>query len=392
MENRKGTVLHNAKRPAQVLAIFHFLFSIFLLSSGCGAPGEPVPPSPPVPAAIKDLAAHQAGDGAQLSFTLPTNSISGQKLAAPPAVEVLRGALKPDGSPDAKSFRVVYTIPGALMDNYREDGRVVFTDPIAPEETKSHPGGTVAYAVRTRASQKRASADSNVILLRVFPVPAPIASVEAHVTESAIELTWPVPAATAAGEPVAAISSYKIYRSETHPPDAGAPPQDLLHGKPEAHPALLASSETNSFRDASMVFDHTYLYLVHSVIQVEGNELESSDSPPVTVTPHDTFPPAVPQGLVAAVLPGATSGTVLVDLSWSINLETDLAGYHVYRSEQEGTRGPLVTPDLLPTPAVRDTSVEPGHRYWYTVTAVDRAGNESPPCAPVAVDVTQLSP
>jgi len=392
MENRKGTRTYIETRPALLFPIFHFLFSIFLLSAGCGAPGEPVPPSPPVPTAIKDLTARQAGDGVQLSFTLPSNSISGQKLAAPPAVEILRGSVKPDGSADAKSFREVYTIPGALVDNYREDGRVVFTVPIAPEETRSHPGGAVAYAVRTRASMKRASADSNVVSLRVVPVPAPIASVEARVTESAIELTWPVPAATAAGELVTTISSYKIYRSETHPAEAGAPPQDLLPGKLEAHPALLASSETNTFRDASMVFDHTYVYFVRSVIQVEGNELESSDSQPVTVTPHDTFPPAVPQGLVAAVLPGATSGTVLVDLSWSINLETDLAGYHVYRSEQEGTRGQLVTPDLLPTPAVRDTSVEPGHRFWYTVTAVDRAGNESPPCAPVAVDITQPSP
>ena len=392
MENRKGTRTYIETRPALLFPIFHFLFSIFLLSAGCGAPGEPVPPSPPVPAAIKDLGAHQAGDGVQLSFTLPSNSISGQKLAAPPAVEILRGSVKPDGSADAKSFREVYTIPGALVDNYREDGRVVFTVPIAPEETRSHPGGAVAYAVRTRASMKRASADSNVVSLRVVPVPAPIASVEARVTESAIELTWPVPAATAAGELVTTISSYKIYRSETHPAEAGALPRDLLPGKLEAHPALLASSESNTFRDASMVFDHTYVYLVRSVIQVEGNELESSDSQPVTVTPYDTFPPAVPQGLVAAVLPGATSGTVLVDLSWSINLETDLAGYHVYRSEQEGTRGQLVTPDLLPTPAVRDTSVEPGHRFWYTVTAVDRAGNESPPCAPVAVDITQPSP
>jgi fibronectin type 3 domain-containing protein len=93
---------------------------------------------------------------------------------------------------------------------------------------------------------------------------------------------------------------------------------------------------------------------------------------------------------VAALLPGSAPGTFVVDLSWSINLETDLAGYHVYRSEQEGTRGQLVTPDLLPTPAVRDTSVEPGRRYWYSVTAVDRAGNESPPS--VAVDVMQPSP
>jgi fibronectin type 3 domain-containing protein len=112
----------------------------------------------------------------------------------------------------------------------------------------------------------------------------------------------------------------------------------------------------------------------------------------VTVTPLDTFPPAVPQGLVAALLPGAAPGSAVVDLSWSINLETDLAGYHVYRSEQEGTKGQLVTPDLLPTPAVRDTSVEPGHRYWYTVTAVDRAGNESAPCTPVVVEVTQPTP
>jgi fibronectin type 3 domain-containing protein len=226
----------------------------------------------------------------------------------------------------------------------------------------------------------------------VFPVPAPIVSVEARVTESGVELTWPVPAGTAAGEPVPTISGYRIYRSEIHPSAPSSSPQDLLQGKPESHAALLASSETNSYRDTSAVFDHTYAYMVRSVMQVEGVELESSDSQPVTVTPHDTFPPAAPQSLVAALLPGSAPGTVLVDLSWSINLETDLAGYRVYRSEQEGTRGQLLTPELLPTPADRDTSVQPGHRYWYTVTAVDRAGNESAPGAAVVVDVTQPSP
>jgi len=194
--------------------------------------------------------------------------------------------------------------------------------------------------------------------------------------------------ARAAGEPMPAITGYRIYRSEIHPSAPASPPQDI----PESQAAQLASSQTNSYRDTSIVFDHAYIYVVRSVIQVEGNELESSDSPPVTVTPRDTFPPAAPQGLVAALLPGSASGTVLVDLSWSISLETDLAGYRVYRSEQEGTRGQLLTPDLLPTPAVRDTSVVPGHRYWYTVTAVDRAGNESAPDAPVVVDVTPRSP
>src|SRR5467141_5180596 len=232
MENKEGTGIHIARRPAQIFALFHFPFSILLLTAGCGAPGDPVPPSPPVPAAIKDLTAHQAGDGVQLSFTLPSNSISGEKLPAPPAVEILRGAVRPDGSADAKSFRVVYTIPGALVESYRADGQVRFTDPIAPEETKAHPGGAVAYVVRTRATPKRASADSNVVTLRVFPVPAPIISVEARVTESGVELTWPVPAGTAAGEPLSTISGYRIYRSEIHPFAPSSSPQDLPQGNP----------------------------------------------------------------------------------------------------------------------------------------------------------------
>jgi len=392
METRKGTALHITKRPVRIFAIFSFFFSLFLFSVGCGAPGEPVPPSPPVPTAIVDLAVHQAGDGAQLSFTLPSNSISGEKLPAPPAVEILQGAVRPDGSADAKSFRVVYTIPGALVGSYRADSHVRFTDPISPEETKAHPGGAVAYAVRTRASRKRASADSNVVTLRIFPVPAPLASVEARVTEFAVELSWLVPTGTAAGQPVSTITGYRIYRSEIRPSVSSPPPQDLPPGKPEARAALLASSATSNYRDTSIVFDHTYVYIVRSVVQVEGNELESSDSQPVTVTPRDIFPPAAPQGLVAALLPGSAPGTAVVDLSWSMNLETDLAGYRVYRSEQEGTKGQLVTSELLPTPAVRDTSVEPGHRYWYTVTAVDRTGNESEPGAPVVVEVTQPSP
>ena len=132
MEKRKGTRTCIEKRPAHFF-IFHFLFSIFLVSAGCGAPGDPVPPTPPVPTAIKDLAAHQAGDGVELSFTLPSSSISGEKLPAPPAIEILRGSVKPDGSADAKSFRVVYTIPGALVENYRADGRVNFVVPIAPD-------------------------------------------------------------------------------------------------------------------------------------------------------------------------------------------------------------------------------------------------------------------
>jgi len=45
----------------------------------------------------------------------------------------------------------------------------------------------------------------------------------------------------------------------------------------------------------------------------------------------------------------------------------------------------------LLSPVYHDTSVQLGHTYWYSVTAVDRSGNESSPSAPVAAEVAQPS-
>jgi fibronectin type 3 domain-containing protein len=63
----------------------------------------------------------------------------------------------------------------------------------------------------------------------------------------------------------------------------------------------------------------------------------------------------------------------------------------VYRNDQQGQRGMLITPELLLTPAYRDSSVAAGQRYWYTVTAVDRAGNESAPSEQIFVELLQPS-
>jgi hypothetical protein len=363
-----------------------------LLGAGCGAPGEPTPPTPPVPVAIADLAAHQAGDGVQLAFTLPAKTVSGDRLTEPPAIEVLRGALKPDGSPDAKSFRVVSTIPGALVANYRSEDRVQIVVPIASAELHSYPGDTFVYRVRTRASRKRSSPDSNTVSVRIFPTAERITALPASVTESAIELNWPPPTRTSGGDPLPAISEYRIYRGELDPASADAAAKDMSQAKWKSPLALLASSPANAYRDTLFDFGKTYVYVVRTVISsADGSALESSDSTPAIVTPRDIFPPAVPQGLVAAVIAGGPTNALEVDLSWSINVETDLAGYRVYRSEQEGTPGQSVTPDLLLSPAYRDNSVQPGRRYWYSVTSVDRSGNESAPSAPVAAEVTQPS-
>ncbi len=57
-------------------------------------------------------------------------------------------------------------------------------------------------------------------------------------------------------------------------------------------------------------------------------------------------------------------------------MESDLAGYNVFRHE-EGAEPVKVNSELVKSPAFRDDKVVPGHRYLYSVSAVDLRRNES---------------
>jgi len=381
----------SANLPRRQRFFPYFVILSFLLLGGCGAPGEPQPPSPPIPSAINDLAAHQLGNGVQLVFTLPSHTVAGERLLSPPAIEIFRGSLKSNGSPDGKSFKLVYTVPGALADSYAGQGKIRFTDPLLPEDLRAEPGAVYAYRVRTRASKKKDSADSNSVTAKVYPVPDRIASLDVRVTQNAIELSWPVPQFAAAANSAETITGYHVYRGELDASSPGPASNDLSQARWKSQPILLAPSQSTSYRDTAFDFGKTYVYQVRSLVISDGNPIESDDSTPAIVTPRDTFPPAPPQNLVVAEIPGENDA-VSVDLSWSINPENDLAGYRIYRSEQQDERGHSLQAELLLSPSYRDVSVQPGHRYWYVVTAVDRAENESAPSEPVLADLTKALP
>ena len=198
------------------------------------------------------------------------------------------------------------------------------------------------------------------------------------------------------------IVAYHIYRAEaalevrTQPaPVTNA--SESISEVPKLKGPFTRIGETleTSFRDLQVDFGTTYLYSVRSISQYPGLTLESSDSKLIAVTPRDTFPPAAPQGLVVVLVPGQGQMPAHLEISWAISPETDIAGYNVYRSEQDGIPGTRLNSDLLLTPAFRDMNVVPGHRYFYTVTSVDRAGNESPASAAASGGVpveSQTSP
>ncbi|MFY9527373.1 MAG: hypothetical protein WBC04_18550 [Candidatus Acidiferrales bacterium] len=366
--------------------ILYFFFLIFWLSAlgGCAAPGEPSPRRVPVPEAVADLSAQQMGDDIILTFTQPKNTVTREPLPSSPTIEIYRGfvIVPVRNKPTAGALKtLIATIPQQMVGHYLEGGRVRYVDSLKPEELEQYSGAGAVYSVRTRVSKKKESADSNLAAVRVALPAEPMQDPSAQVTDTAILLSWTAPQKTTAGTPLTTLAGYHVYRGEAAP---GASAENISPQSLESPLALLEETQTSSYRDTQFEFSHTYVYSVRSIVRMGTNTTESADSKLLVVTPKDVFPPSAPQGLVVVYVPAVADAPAHLELSWPISPEPDIAGYNVYRSE-EGIPPKRLNPQLLLTPAFRDMSAMPGRHYTYSVTAVDRAGNESPASSPVSV-------
>ncbi len=364
-------------------AVLFFSVWAGALLAGCAAPSAPTPRRPIVPTAVSNLSARQEGGEIVLTFTLPDHSTDREPLAEQPSVEIFRAELAPGSRPDAKSaWRMAYEIPAGRLDLYTKDKKIEFRDPLAPADLGHTDGFPVAYMVRTREVRARASNDSNYLVARAFPPPPVPGSGIGKVTEHAIVLSWGESTAPQGG----VFAGYRVYRTELESGEK-QPQQGLAQSNLKKPLEMIGTTPTNEYRDERFEFGATYLYAVRSVATFGADQVESGDSPSITVEARDVFPPGAPAGLEAAVLLATPQSGAYVELSWEISPESDLAGYRIYRSDEASGSGVRLNPELLPGPSFRDIAVVSGKKYFYSVTAVDQAGNESERSSEVAVEI-----
>lgn len=168
------------------------------------------------------------------------------------------------------------------------------------------------------------------------------------------------------------LAGYNIYRS-TSPSGAFT----LLN-------AALLNAGTG-YADTGLTDGQAYYYRVTAV------DYAYNESRPSTVASgisSDTIPPVTPSDL-AVNDPG---GGNRLDLSWTPNTETDLAGYHIYRSASAAGPFNRVNSAVVTSTAYSDTGLTEGVTYYYQITAVDRTGNESPPTLTVSGIPTRAEP
>jgi hypothetical protein len=292
--------------------------------TGCAYVGAPKPPALEIPTRVTDLRAAEYGDKIVVEFTIGTDTTEGLKLTEVKAVEarVTVGSTSQIVPLTAKK-------PGPVDYDFAAHDWI---------------GKQVVVTVRATGPKGKASEWSNSVALAVgVPLAAP-ANFQAVSDPQGVRLTW-------LG---AANGHYRIFR-----------------GAGEAMPERLAESDKPEYVDTTADFGSPYRYFVQALVE----QLQQSEvSPTVVITPTDSFPPAVPVGLMAV------AGVNSIELVWQRNTEDDFAGYHVYRSTDGGAPQPIAGP--LEAPTFSDRTVEIGKKYRYTVTASDRNGNESARSAP----------
>jgi hypothetical protein len=176
-----------------------------------------------------------------------------------------------------------------------------------------------------------------------------VATVEAN----RVCLDWWPPAAMLDGTVPPVVAGYAIYRREAADEEYDDKPLGVALGE-------------TTYVDETARPDHQYVYTVRAAPVAETPLILGPPADETAVSTRDVFPPPAPEGLLVLV---ESSGTRLV---WNPSLAPDLASYRVYRLD--GAARTLLA-DGLKDPLFFDAG-EKGRTYG--VTAVDKAGNESP--------------
>ena len=352
--------------------ILPFAFCFLISISACGKIGDPMPPVPRAPLTISELTASQQGTRVVLSFPLARTSRS-PRLARVEIYRLIESADAPLGLPQedfSARSTIIAQIPADSVPVARTT--VTYNDPI--QFTPGPPPSRYRYAARIVNANGLAADFSNyAVITPITEIAQPPVDLRTKLSQLELEITWSVPKANESGTSPANLAGYNIYRH------AGSA-TNRLNSQP--------LRETRHI-DRSFQFGTTYEYFVRAVSLPPGSSnlalaIESNDSQPVELTPKDTFPPAPPDSIKIASING------IVSMFWPSNSEPDLAGYNVYRSEDENApleKWARLTPRVNTPTTFRDDKVAVGKQYFYQLTAVDTAGNESARSATVSETV-----
>jgi hypothetical protein len=250
-----------------------------------------------------------------------------------------------------------------------------YVDVLTPEFQSQDPAAQINYAVSVLNESGRSAGLSNLVQVPSAASLPPPANFNAEVRSNGVMLSWACPTSTGLADPHIAYK-LRLYRHDL------SDPRKQTAGKPtitKIADVILTDCSPPQYLDQLVEWEKHYDYFANVVTIVSGPgkpdvEVEGDDTPVVQAFTHDIFPPAVPTGLQAAF--SGVGQKPFIDLVWSPDTEADMAGYNVFRHE-EGSPPVKLNTEPVKSSAYRDANVQSGHKYFYSVTAIDERNNES---------------
>ncbi|HWX54614.1 MAG TPA: fibronectin type III domain-containing protein [Verrucomicrobiae bacterium] len=344
------------------------LVALAALLTGCATPGAPQPPSLNVPNAVTDLKGARKGEVVNLTWTAPQETTDGALVHGKhgSGKMVVRRATGDQPSPS-----VVDELPLPSAHKSGPPQAQSFKDSVSG--LGSDRSSFAVYTVETLNGSAKSAGPSNQVTVPLVPVMQAPQGVQAQVTAQGVSIAWKQ---TGPPKNPTLLNARYVYR--------------IMRRADSNQPAVMisqadANNEAMLVVDTGIEWEKTYQYWITPATLWEDpaghganarGEVPGEDSQIIAVTTKDIFPPAAPSGLQAAF--SGNFQRLFIDLAWTPNNESDLAGYNVYRRAADEQQFKKLNSDLVKPPAFRDTAVQPGVKYFYEVTAVDLRNNESP--------------
>jgi fibronectin type 3 domain-containing protein len=280
-------------------------------------------------------------------------------VTAPTVPAGLIASASPTGAKPALAYSAATDPGGSGVSSYRlyRDGTAVATAAgTTVTDAALAVDGSYSYTVTALDAAGNESAASTAVPVVYDKTAPPVATglaAAATPTSAKPALTW----TSGGADALSGFARYDVYRGVV----------------------LAGSSVTPAFTDSALSTSGTYSYTVKAVDNA-GNTSNASTARTVV---YDVIAPPVPGAFSA---PAATK--VKPTLTFTAATDTGGAGTDHYNVYRDGT----LLGTALTTSYTETSSSYPDGAYSYTVSAVDKAGNESPETTPKVVVYDTTAP
>ena len=318
---------------------------LLILISGCGKKSALIPPQELVPVAINDLRYSLDERGAYFTWTFPEEMVSGDALQAIESFELLWTAIpEKDYCEECPvRFDKQVLINGGELPSSGASRRAEYME----EDLRE--GYHYMYKVRSRAGWWYPSSDSNIISFTWKSPPKIPEGLRVVPGDGRLVVSWNPVKENIAGRPLEQAPMYQVYRKQGEG-------QFVALGEPV--PVL-------KFIDTGLNNGMLYEYRVRALLVYGTTRQAGGASQEIAGTPRDLTPPPQPENLVAVDTPAG------VKLVWQAVTSEDIAGYRIYRREENSSAELIAEVDIGRNQYIDHHSIA-GSKLFYSVSSFDK--------------------